>query len=131
MSTLTQVTTAAGYIPLVAARVSQAVTRWAQTGEITGMPEGLALGVPGEGLLGAVGGLASGIGSLCFKAREGGARHAENPAAIQKELGAGRPLNSGVRSRMESALGASFGHVRTHTDTAAAGLSGDLNARGA
>ena len=89
----------------------------------------MPLGLPGMGLLGGVGRLISGIGGIFFKAREGGASAPDNLQAIQRELGEGRPLDSGVRSRMESAFGMSFAHVRTHTDTSAAGLSNNFNAR--
>lgn len=63
------------------------------------------------------------------KAKVGRARNVDDPVAIQKELGEGQPLNEGVRSRMESAFGASFSHVRTHTDSNAVGLSNRVNAR--
>jgi len=122
--------TAAEYIPPVAARVRQGVERWARTGEITGAPEGLALSIStGGGLMGAIGGLTSGIGSLLFKAREGGARAADDPAAVQSRLGEGRPLENGVRCRMERAFGRSFSGVRLHTDGTARRLSSEQNAR--
>ncbi|HSR50672.1 MAG TPA: DUF4157 domain-containing protein [Acidobacteriota bacterium] len=121
-----QATTAQGYIPLVAARIARSVQKWSQTGEV---PEGMSFVLGGGGLLGAVGGLVSGAGSLLFKAREGGARDTRDPQQVQEQLGEGRPLESGVRSRMESAFGRSFSQVRTHTDSAASGLSNDLNAR--
>jgi hypothetical protein len=105
--------------------VRQGVERWARTGEISGVPEGLPMGLPG-----GLGGLISGVGSLFFKAREGGARPAEDdPATVQAELGPGKPLQSSVRSRMERAFGRSFGDVRTHTDAGARRLSEEQNAR--
>jgi hypothetical protein len=119
------VTSASGYIPLIAARVRQGVDRWARTGEISGVPEGVPMGLPG-----GLGGLVSGVGSLFFKAREGGARPAEDdPATVQAELGPGKPLQSKVRSRMERVFGRSFGDVRTHTDAGARRLSEEQNAR--
>ena len=121
---------AAEYIPLVAARVRQGVERWAATGEITGVPEGVPLSIPGvSGLAGAVGAAASGLGSLLFKARDGGARAADDPATVQAQLGSGTPLESSVRGRMEQAFGQSFAHVRTHTDSTARRLSTEQNAR--
>jgi hypothetical protein len=63
------------------------------------------------------------------KAKAGGARHADDPVAIQKELGDGQPLASEVRSRMEPAFGMSFAHVRSHTGTVASALTNKLNAR--
>jgi hypothetical protein len=121
--------TARDYIPIVAARVRRSVEVWARTGEITGVPDGLSMGLPGMGLLGGIGRLISGIGSIFFKARAGGARKPEDPRAIQTQLGEGRPLDSCLRSRMESAFGMDFSHVRTHTDSTAAALSARFNAR--
>jgi hypothetical protein len=138
-------TTAREYIAPITGRVGRAVSTWAETGEITGVPEGVSL--PGIGLADAAGSLfsgiagaasrvasgagrlLSGIGNLLFKGREGGARATENPQAIQTQLGDGRPLDGGVRSRMESAFGTNFSNVRLHTDAKASGLSSHFNAR--
>jgi hypothetical protein len=118
-------TTAREYIPIVAARVRRSVETWVRTGEVTGVTEGL----PGIGLLGSIGSLVSGIGSIFRKARNGSARRPNNPQTIQAELGQGHPLDSGVRSHMETAFGTDFSQVRTHTDTTASRLSNRLNAR--
>lgn len=120
---------AAEYIPIITERARRSAEVWARTGKITGIPEGLPMGTPGMGLLGSVGRMFSGMGSMFFKARDGGARRSDDPRAIQAKLGEGRPLDSGVRSRMETAFGMDFSHVRTHTDTGAAKLSNNLNAR--
>jgi hypothetical protein len=111
------VTSARDYIPIAAARVRQSVDRYAKTGEAPDMPEGM----PGGGLL-------AGAASIFFKAREGGARVAD-PQSVRQHLGSGQPLESGVRSRMESAFGAGFSHVRVHTGGTAAALSDQMNAR--
>lgn len=121
--------TAGEYIPIITERARRSAEIWARTGEITGIPEGLPMGVPGMELLGSVGRLFSGIGSMFFKARDGGARRPDEPRAIQDELGEGQPLDSGVRSRMESAFRMDFAHVRAHTDATASGLSTRMNAR--
>jgi len=122
--------TASEYTALISERVGRSVDRWARTGELTGLPEGIPLRMPGgAGMLGAIGRLASGTSGLFFKERKGGARNAEDPLAIQAQLGEGRPLDSGVRSRMEHAFGQSFSQVRAHTDAEAATLSSRLNAR--
>lgn len=121
--------TANEYIPIIAQRVGGSVEIWARAGEITGIPEGMPMGLPGIGLLGRIGGLVSGIGSIFFKARKGGAKAADNPHKIQSEIGEGQPLEGDIRSRMESAFGMDFAHVRTHTDTTAARLSNRFNAR--
>ncbi len=121
-----QASSARDYIPLVAERVRQGVARWARTGELSGVPEGIPLTVPG---LGGLGGLLAGAGGLFFQPRPGGARPADDPQAIQAQLGHGRPLDGGVRARMESAFGTGFGHVRLHNDNNAADLSSRQNAR--
>ena len=133
-------TTAKDYIAPITARVRRAVTTWAETGEITGVPEGISLAGGAGGLLSGIAGAASrvasgagkllsGIGNLLFKGREGGARTADNPQAIQAQLGDGRSLEGGVRSRMESAFDTDFSNVRVHTDANASGVSSSLNAR--
>lgn len=119
-------TTAGGYISAVTQRARQSAETWVRTGEITGVPQGIPIGLSGTGLLG---GIVSGIGSIFFKASNGGDRAADDPQAIQRELGEGRPLDSGVRSRMGFAFGTNFSHVRTHTDNTASELSNRFNAR--
>lgn len=122
---------AADYIPLVAARVRRAAATWVRTGAVTGVPAGLPTGYgrpevtePAASRNGSI------FEPVLLKAREGGAhRDGEDPAAIRAELGRGRPLDGGVRSRMESAFGRSIGPVRLHTDGVAHRLAGRLNAR--
>lgn len=110
---------AAEYVPLVAARVRQGVDLWVRTGTLTGVPEDMPAGLaPPEA-----------NGSPLFKAHAGGARAANDPAALRAKLGAGTPLDSTVRSRMESVFGRSFAQVRTHTDTTGNRLAGEQNAR--
>ncbi len=50
-------------------------------------------------------------------------------AAIRRQLTQGRPLDSGVRSRMERGFGTSFRDVRLHIDGHAARLADDYSAR--
>jgi uncharacterized protein YkwD len=135
-------TTARDYIPAVSERVRRAVAVWALTGQITDVPEELASELPGAGLMGAFGGLLSGIGGavsgfvrgiggiggMFFKAREDGAKDAD-PQEVLAQLGTGHPLDGSVKSRMEPAFGHDFSQVRIHTDTRAADLSTSLNAR--
>jgi len=138
------VTSAAGYIPLVAARVRRAVTVWATTGELTGVPDDLAAELTGGGVLGALGGgvaavasaaagafggIGSAIGGLFTKAKEGGARAGDDPQEIQSQLSSGQSLEGNVKSRMENAFGHDFSRVRVHSDSRAAGLSASVNAR--
>ncbi len=120
-----QATTAQEYIPFITERVRQGVERWARTGEITGVPEDLISAPPGDSGVED----SKAVGNVQFKERTGGARTTSNPRAIQAQLGKGRSLDGGVRSRMESAFGTGFGHVRIHTDAQAASLSNKHNAR--
>jgi hypothetical protein len=145
------VTKAQDYIPFVTARVRRGVMRWAQTGEITEVPDELKGQLMGANLLaaadrllsgigGAIGGAisaitggvkkaASAIGGLFAKERDGGVRDAGDPHEIQAQLRPGHPLDAGVKSRMETAFGGDFSDVRAHTDSNAADLSTRLNAR--
>ena len=121
-------TTAAEYISAIAERVRASVQVWSQTGALTGVPRGLLLaGMELPGIQGA--GTKVARGAVQLKARSGGARHPGDPAAVREALGAGSPLEGGLRSRMESAFGRSFSHVRVHTDGTAASLSDRFNAR--
>lgn len=131
-----QATTAQDYIPAVSRRVERGVRAWATTGEMTGIPDDLPAGLPGVSLLQRVGGLLSGVAGAAsriagpfLKAREGGGQATHRPEAVQAQLGAGRGLEGGVRSRMEGAFGHGFSDVQIHTDGAAAGLSSQMNAR--
>jgi hypothetical protein len=115
-------TRAADYLEPVAARLGQGVAAWVSTGR---MPEN----VPDEARGGGLAGL-GGIAGLFFQGVDGGGgRTGVDPAALAGQLGAGRPLEGGVRGRMESALGHPFGDVRIHVDEHAAGLSRELEAR--
>jgi pyrrolidone-carboxylate peptidase len=107
---------AAGYIALIAGRVRAGTAHWARTGQVTGVPRDLPL--PDMEM----------PGGIFFKARPGGAQRAD-PWAVRDELGAGQPLDASVRTRMESAFGASFGHVRVHADGHAGSVASRLNAR--
>lgn len=60
---------------------------------------------------------------------EGGSLDAGTSAAIEGRRGAGRPLEEGVRRRMETAFGASFSGVRVHADDTAARLNSAVSAR--
>jgi hypothetical protein len=62
-------------------------------------------------------------------AQPGGAHTPLNPQTIQTQLGQGQPLDTRLRSQMESAFGASFGQVQVHHDATAAALASQVNAR--
>lgn len=123
-----EITAAKDYIPPITARVRRSVDVWVETGEITGVPEGIPLNVPGAPPL-EIDGTSATEGGIRLKAREGGPSAARSPLAIRMQLGAGRPLEGDVKSRMESAFGSSFSHVRVHADAKAAALSSRFNAR--
>jgi len=118
-------TAARDYIPMLAEQVRRAVAVWATTGEITGVPEGVSPEAPGAG----AGGAPAAAGNILFKGHDGGAREASDPQAIQAQLGSGHPLDSGVKSRMETAFGHDFSRVRVHADAESARLAASLNAR--
>jgi len=138
------VRSAGDYIPIVAERIRRAVTMWATTGQITGVPEELAGQVGAGGLLasagavlsgiggavaGAIGSIGSAIGGLFRKARDGGPTAEAEPEQVHAQLGSGHQLDPAVKSRMEHAIGHDFSRVRVHTDSRAAELSNELNAR--
>jgi len=109
------------YIPLLAERVRRAVAVWADTGEITGVPEGVSAAA-------AMAATAEGVGKILFKARDQRARETD-PQKIQAQLNAGSALDSSARSRMESAFSHDFSRVRVHTDSGSAALASSLSAR--
>ncbi len=126
-------TTAREYIPIISERVRQAIAVWSRTGEVTGIPEEIpveSLNLPESGSTEGGAGAPATTGEILFKGRNGGVRNVgNNPQAIQAELGSGRPLDGGVKSRMESAFNTDFSPVQIHTDTKAASLSSRFNAR--
>lgn len=117
------------YISIITRRVRRSVETWVRTGEITGVPEGIPTSLPGEVPTESGEGAVTATGPVMLKKREGVARATDDPQAIQAQLGEGHPLDGGVRSRMESAFGMDFSHVRTHTDITASMISNRLNAR--
>lgn len=119
-------TNASAYISIVTARALRAAQVWARTGRLTEIPEGVPTDIPGEPPAEES---ASNAAPVMTKAKEGGPKNTDDPAAIQEQLGAGSALSSSVRSRMESAFGTSFSDVKTHTDSNAASVSNRVNAR--
>lgn len=73
--------------------------------------------------------VASNIGSLFFKENQGGAKATQSPQGVMQSLGKGNSIESGTRSKMEGAFGNSFSDVEIHTDSNAAQMSKDMNAR--
>jgi hypothetical protein len=137
-------------IRVIVTRVERAAIIWAKTGKVEGIPKELASEIPGQGgFLGAVQSVASskvGGAILGFiggtkkqedsdhdqiqrKAQNATATPAHDAAGVKKQLGGGHSLNSRVQSQMSSAFGHDFSGVRVHTDSSAAKLSSDLQAR--
>lgn len=123
----TRATTAAEYISLVTQRALRAAEIWAQTGRLSGIPEGVPTTIPGGA--GSQQPEDEQASAVQPKAKEGGAKNLYDPHSIKKELGNGQPLSSYVRSRMEPSLGMNFSNVRTHTDSTASAISNRVNAR--
>ncbi len=125
------VTTAAGFIPAIVSLARRSLQE-SMPSSLTGAASAIGSAVSGaaSAVAEGVGSALSSIGGLFRKARNDGARATDHdPEAIQSQLGAGHLLDAGVRSRMESAYGQSFGAVEVHTDANAGGLSENLNAR--
>ncbi len=80
------------------------------------------------GVLGRVLSALGGLVSALFKARDGVATP-DDARVVRSRLGVGQPLDTGVRTPMESAYGQDFGDVRVHTDAGAGALSDRLGAR--
>lgn len=118
---------ASEYILAVVNRAGTAAQRWANTGEITGVPEKIPLTLPSQS--GPVKQIDNDTDQVQFKARDGGIRDVHSMRLIQNRLGRGRPLAGNIRSRMEPVFGMDFSNVRTYTDGNAAELSSKMNAR--
>ena len=99
---------ASDYIPAIASQVVRGTRGWVRTGEVRGVPAGLAEKV------------ASHVGT---------SPQPDDPVAVLESLGIGRSLDGDARRRMESVYGASFGNVRIHTDASSAALAERFNAR--
>jgi hypothetical protein len=111
------------YVAAVVARIAPAVRRWRETGEVTGLPEGMIAEDPEADEPVDLG------GTIARKALEGSGVAAADPAAVRTALGAGSPLPATVRTRMEGAFGGAFPNVRIHTGEYAARLATRLRAR--
>lgn len=113
------------YIDPVVGRVRRSVAAWVETGRVIGVPTDLTdLGTSEEA--------ASPTPAPTIGRKElagAGSSGAADPAAIRSELGAGRVLDAGVRSRMESAFNANFSRVRVHADVKGSRMSSALRAK--
>ena len=121
------VRTAGDYIPAVATRLARSIRIWGATGQVVGVPPDLMDLLGGGKIRVGVGSLIRGaVGSLFRKARDG----APAPSGgVALDAGAGRPLDTGVASRMGHAFGRDFSDVRIHTDAEAGAAAAQANAR--
>jgi hypothetical protein len=117
------------YISLIVQRAVRSAAIWARTGRLSGIPEGVPTTLPDQAASAEGGNENSQRAAVQAKAKNGGVKNTNDPQAFQSELGNGQPLEGSVRSRMESAFGMNFSHVRTHTDANANNLSNHVNAR--
>jgi hypothetical protein len=136
------VTSAKDYIPLISTRVRRAIATWATTGEVTGVPEGIPTKVPGTSPVpapataaatstpaSAASGASTKTGGVQLKSSGDSTGNTADPEAIRGQLGEGHSLDGSTQSRMGSAFGTDFSHVRVHTEASDAALSKDLNAK--
>jgi hypothetical protein len=117
------------YIPIICARVRQAIAAWSASGKVTGVPEGIPTGSPETAPVQSTGGSPLRSGNISFKSRDGGKNECLDPPGIQRQLDTGRPLEDETRSKMESAFGQDFSGVRIHTNERAVNLTDRLHAR--
>lgn len=116
-----------GLVAAISARVKLAVEVWAKTGKLVGFGGPSRLPPPSdEDTARRAGAAAAPQTKPLGEARASGPPDAPT---VQRSLGSGRPLDSGVRARIEPAFGRSFADVRVHTDAVAARLATSLTAR--
>ena len=138
-------------IRLLVLRIQKAALSWAKTGKVEGLPPEMASEISSgagflekihnfatTGVAGAVFGFiggkgkkdeSSGPGDVMRKAQTAEPAPAHDAAGVKAQLGGGHSLDSRVQSQMSAAFGYDFSGVRVHTDSSAAQLSTDLQAR--
>jgi hypothetical protein len=115
-------------IKLMQSRVLHAVIHWKKTGKIEPLPGDLGKEISRAKQTGKKG--RSKPGKLSLKSRSGANdMPAQSPASVMESLGKGRPIENGMRSKMETAFASDFSDVQIHTDNRAAALSSNMNAR--
>jgi hypothetical protein len=112
-------------IVILCGRVRNAIATWSATGEVTDALQESGVGAPESS---PVSGAVPPQPGMLFK-RDGAAGGLADSGAARAQLGAGRSLDAGVRTRMESALGRDFSKVRVHTGEDASHLSDAYGAR--
>ena len=117
-----------GYVTAIGERVRSGIAEWRQTGEAPAIPEGAPEGGPARHAAAAP--PAAGKASVAREADDspgGGLLPAGAPPEAA-QLGAGRPLDGGVASRLGPGLGGQAASVRVHDDGAGAALAGRMGA---
>lgn len=115
-------------ISLLGQRVSRAVAVWATTGRVTGLPHEVPLSLPG--VPGHPGANAPAAAPMpIFHSRPPASPAISEHLRVERELGEGTPLETSVRSRMESAFQHDFSAVRVHSGNAADRLTQRFQAR--
>ncbi len=113
--------TAGALAAAVEERVRVAVRRWRETGELSG--------IPGPSPLLPPAGAAGEAPRILRVAASDTLPPPTDPATSAARLGPGKPLDGGVRSRMERGLGGDLRHVRVHADATGAALARHHGAR--
>jgi hypothetical protein len=111
---------ASEYIEIVAARAHRAALIWAESGRLTGVPDGVPLTIPAH---------AAKEPPVLRKPAAGARSGRARAIAVRRRLGPGRPIDPALKARMETAFGRSFSHVRTHDDARTASVSAAIGAR--
>ena len=123
-------TTARQVISMSTTRFRRSVTLAMATGQVPGMPTAAGVaGLIGDAATTAVSTIGNAVSGLFMKERDASASASDNPEAIRSQLGPGQSLDTGVRSRMETAFGESLNGVSVHADATAASLSDNMGAR--
>ena len=122
-------TTAQDYINAVVSQVEWGVIIWSTTGKIMGLPPTFAGDLPETAAKSSREQEEGDEESTVQRKPADGATGSDDVTAIRNELSGGSPLTGSVRGPMEKAYGTSFSNVKVHTDSKAAELSANLDAR--
>lgn len=118
----TKATSATDYIPHVCTQVRSGISTWLETGKTTGVPTELAV------LAGDVSSVQDATGPATSE-KSGAVQRSDDPTQVRNRLGRGRPLDGSLRTRMQVGLGTPLDNVTIHTDSQAAQLAREQNAR--
>ena len=134
-------TSTRGIIESVKAHTRGAVQQWLKNGDLSAVPLEIASRIPSSvkmmgGAGRALGSVDSAInagigvaGGLFFKEQQEGAKATRSPMSTITSLGKGHALESNTKGVMEDAFSTNFSDVEIHTDSNAANLSKEMNAK--